>query len=70
MSSLKNVLPKPQEAFQGVCSRFTDLHAKLNADTVLDFAIHQRENKTQSQKNTFVKTMRVHSTVSHGGLMQ
>jgi hypothetical protein len=70
LSSLKNVLQKPHEASQGFCSRFTELHTKLDADTLLDFAIHHRENKTRSQKSTHVKTMRVHSAVSHGRLMQ
>jgi hypothetical protein len=32
LSSLKNVLQKPHEAFQGVGSRFTELHANLDAD--------------------------------------
>jgi hypothetical protein len=41
--------------FKDFGSGFTDLHAKLNADAVLDFAIHHRENKTQSQKSTFCK---------------
>jgi hypothetical protein len=27
-------------------SRFTELHAQLDADTLLDFAIHGRQNKT------------------------
>jgi hypothetical protein len=27
---------------------FTELHAKLDADMLLNFAIHQRQNKTQS----------------------
>jgi hypothetical protein len=49
---------------------FTELHAKLDADTLLDFAIHRRQNETQSGKSTRVKTMRVHSAVSHGRLME
>jgi hypothetical protein len=54
--------------FKGFGSRFTKLHAKL--DMLLNFAIHRRQNKTRSQKSTRVKTMRVHSAVSCGRLMQ
>jgi hypothetical protein len=43
LSGLKNVLPKPHKAF---CSRFTELHTKLDADT-FDFAVHHRQNETQ-----------------------
>jgi hypothetical protein len=68
-SGLKNVLQKPHKAFQGFCSGFTELHAKLDADTLLDFSIHRRQNETRSRKSTRVKTMRVHSAVSHGRLM-
>jgi hypothetical protein len=34
--------------FKGFGSRFTELHAKLDADMLLDFAIHRRQNETQS----------------------
>jgi hypothetical protein len=33
--------------FKGSASGFTELHAKLDADTLLDFAVHHRQNKTQ-----------------------
>jgi hypothetical protein len=33
---------------KGVSSVFTELHTKLDADTLLDFAIHHRQNETQS----------------------
>jgi hypothetical protein len=56
--------------FKGFGSGFTQLQAKLDADTLLDFAIHCRQNETQSQKNTCIKTMHVHSAVSCGRLMQ
>jgi hypothetical protein len=47
LSSLKIVLQKSHEAFQVYFdSRFTELHAKLDADTLFDFAIHCRQNKT------------------------
>jgi hypothetical protein len=36
--------------FKGFGSGFTELHTKLDADTLLDFAIHCRQNKTQSKK--------------------
>jgi hypothetical protein len=38
--------------FKGFSSRFTKLHTKLNADTLLDFAIHCRQNITVIQKGT------------------
>jgi hypothetical protein len=37
---------------------------------LLNFAIHCRQNKTQSWKSTRVKTMRVHRMVSRGRLTQ
>jgi hypothetical protein len=46
LSGLKNVLQKPHEAFQGFRRGFTKLHTKLDADTLLDFAIHPRQNET------------------------
>jgi hypothetical protein len=56
--------------FKGFDSRFTELRAKLYADMLLSFAIHRRQNETQSRKSTRVKTMRVHSAVSRGRVMQ
>jgi hypothetical protein len=56
--------------FKGLRSGFTELHAKLDADMLLDFTIHCRQKETRSQKSTWVKTMRLHSAVSHGRLMQ
>jgi hypothetical protein len=56
--------------FKGLRSGFTELHAKPDADTLLDFAIHHRQNKKQSQKSTCVKTMHVHGVESHGRLIQ
>jgi hypothetical protein len=69
LSNLNNVLQKPHEAFQGFWYGFTEIHAKLDADTLLDFAIHHRQ-KERSQKSTRVKTMHFHSAVSRGRLMQ
>jgi hypothetical protein len=40
-SGLKNVLQKPKH-FKGFGSGFIKLHTKLDADTLLDFAIHHR----------------------------
>jgi hypothetical protein len=70
LSDLKNVLQRPYEAFQGFGSGFTELHAKLDSDTLLDFAIHRRQNETRSRKSTRVKTMCVYSAVSCDRLMQ
>jgi hypothetical protein len=67
LSGLKNVLTKH---FRGFGSGFTELHAKLDAEMLFDFAIHRRQNETQSQKSTHVKTVHVHSAVSCGRLMQ
>jgi hypothetical protein len=49
--------------FRGFGSGFTELHAKLDADTLLKFAIHRRQNETRSRKSTCIKAMRVHSMV-------
>jgi hypothetical protein len=49
---------------------FAKLHAKLDADALLDFAIHRRQNEKRSRKSTRVKTMLVHSAVSCGSLIQ
>jgi hypothetical protein len=46
--------------FKSFGSGFTELHAKLDADTLLDFAIRRRQNETRSRKSTRVKTMLVH----------
>jgi hypothetical protein len=54
--------------FKGFGSGFTELHAKLDADALHDFAIHRRQNETRIRKSTRVKI--VHSAVSRGRLMQ
>jgi hypothetical protein len=36
-------------------SGFTELHAKLDADTLLDFAIYRRQNEARSVKSTRVR---------------
>jgi hypothetical protein len=56
--------------FKGFGSGFTELHAKLDVDTLLYFAIHRRQNKRRSRKSTRVKTVLIHSKVSRGRLMQ
>jgi hypothetical protein len=56
--------------FKGFGSGSTELHAKLDADMLLDFALHRTQTETQSQKSTHVKTIHDHSAVSHGRLMQ
>jgi hypothetical protein len=56
--------------FKGFGSGFIKLHAKLDADTLLNFAIYRRQNETRSRKSTCVKTVPVHSMVSRGRLMQ
>jgi hypothetical protein len=54
--------------FMGFGSGFTELHAKLDAGTLLDFA--DKTKQTRSRKRARVKTLRVHSAVSRGRLMQ
>jgi hypothetical protein len=41
--------------FKGFDSGFTELHAKLDADTLIDFAICHTQNETRSRKSTGVK---------------
>jgi hypothetical protein len=50
MSGLKTIVQKPHEAFQDFGSGFTELEAKLNVDTWLNFAIHRRQNDTRSKQ--------------------
>jgi hypothetical protein len=45
LSSLKNVLQKLEEAFQRLGNGFTELHAKLDADMLLNFVIHRKKKK-------------------------
>jgi hypothetical protein len=39
---------------KGIGSGFTECQAKLDADTLLDFAIRHRKKESQSQKSTCV----------------
>jgi hypothetical protein len=39
---------------KGLGSRFTELHTKLHADTLLDFAVHHRQNKTGLHADTLL----------------
>jgi hypothetical protein len=41
--------------FKGFGSGFSKLHAKLDAYTLIDFAIRRRQNKTQSRKKYLYK---------------
>jgi hypothetical protein len=56
--------------FKGFGSRYTELRARLDADTLLNFVIHHRQNETQSRKSKGLKTIYVHSGVSRGKLKQ
>jgi hypothetical protein len=47
---LKNVFQKPHDHFKGFGSGFTELHANLDADMLLNFSIHYRQNEVRSQK--------------------
>jgi hypothetical protein len=51
---------------KGFGSGFAKLRGKLDADALLDFATHRSQRETRSRKSTCVKTIRVHTTVSHG----
>jgi hypothetical protein len=48
LSSLKNVLQSLMERFKGFGSGFTELHVKLDADTLLNLDICHRQNETRS----------------------
>jgi hypothetical protein len=41
---LKECSPKASKHLKGMGSRFTKLHAKLDADTLFNFTIHLRQN--------------------------
>jgi hypothetical protein len=55
LSSLKYVFQRSREAFHRFGSEFSELHAKLDAHTLLDFAIHHRQNETRRQKSSLQK---------------
>jgi hypothetical protein len=55
--------------FKDFGSGFTEIHTKHDADTLLDFAIHRKQNKAQSQESTLLKTVLFHSVVLSGRLM-
>jgi hypothetical protein len=67
---LKECSLKPTKHFKGFGSGFTEHHAKLEADTLLTFAIHCSQRETRGQKSTCIKTVLVHRAVSRGSLMQ
>jgi hypothetical protein len=56
--------------FKGFSSEFAELNAKLYRNVLLNFAIHCKERKREVLFFILVKTMVVHSAVSHGRLMQ
>jgi hypothetical protein len=64
LSGLKNVLQKPHEEFQGLLSFMQNL--MWTCCSILPSIT----DETRSRKSTRVKTMRVHSAVSRGRLMQ
>jgi hypothetical protein len=56
--------------FKGFGSGFTELQAKLNADTLLDFAIHHRQKRNTKSKKHSCKNNASSQQVSRGRLMQ
>jgi hypothetical protein len=53
---LKDCSPKASRSITRVSvSRITELHTKIDADTLLNFAIHCRKNEKRSWKSTHVK---------------
>jgi hypothetical protein len=50
LSGLKNVLEILTKHFNGFDIGFTEIQAKLDADMLLDFTIHRRQNETRSRK--------------------
>jgi hypothetical protein len=67
---LKECSPKASRSISKVSVVDLELHAKPDANTLLDFSTHCRSNKTLNWKSTHVKTMCVHSSVSYDRLMQ
>jgi hypothetical protein len=67
---LKECSPKASKHLKSFSSGFTELHAKLDEGTLLEFAIHCRQNETRSRKSTRVKAVHVQSEVSCGRLMK
>jgi hypothetical protein len=45
----------PRKHLKGFGGEFTELQAKLDADTFLSFGIRCRQNKTRSLKSAYVK---------------
>jgi hypothetical protein len=45
---LQEFLQKPDKHFKGFSRGFTEFHTKLDADTLLDFAINRRQNEARS----------------------
>jgi hypothetical protein len=56
--------------FKGFSSGFVELHAKLDADMLLNFAIHRRQNETRSRESIRAKIMSVHSALSRSRLVK
>jgi hypothetical protein len=54
LSDLKNVLQKPPEHFKSFGSGLTQLQAKYYADTLLNFAIHHRQNEARIRESICV----------------
>jgi hypothetical protein len=54
--------------FKGCGSGFTELDENFYAQTLLNFAIHRRQNETRSRKRILLKTICVNSAVSRGKL--
>jgi hypothetical protein len=62
---LNDCFPQALRNFKGFSREFTEFHAKLDAETLLDFAIHCRQEKKRFPTAT-VQKMCLHSTVSGG----
>jgi hypothetical protein len=70
LSGLKNVLQKPHNAFQGFRYRIYRASHKTWCRHVARFCHPSQTKRYTKQNSTRVKTMRVHSTMSRGRLMQ
>jgi hypothetical protein len=51
LSGLKNVPRSLTKNFNGFGRGFTDLHAKFNTNTLLDFVIHRRQNERKVKES-------------------
>jgi hypothetical protein len=67
---LKECSPKASRSISKVSVEDLPSFRQTLMQTLLDFAIHRRQNETRNRKSIRVKTMLVHSEMSRGRVMQ